>query len=233
MSDSDIFREVEQELRQEKLASLWEKYGVYVLGVMGAIVLGVGGYQSWNWWQTSRASEDGASFLEASRLGDDAADTAEDRFRGLAQNGVAGYSVLGGLRIAAIEAAKGNRDEAIRAYDRVASSSAADVMLSGFAKVQAASLLVDTAQREEVGRRLEGMTEASHPWRHSARELLALAAYRAGDQSEAQRLYEELLRDPDAPAPMRERAQMMLGLLVAPAVAAESTAPSPDAAQSN
>jgi hypothetical protein len=238
MSDGDIFREVEQELRKERLASLWERYGLYILSAAGAIVLSVGGYQTWTWWQAARASQDGAMFLETSRLGDDAVETAESRFRDLSENGTAGYAVLARLRVAAIEAAKGNRDEAVRAYDLAASSAASDVLLSGFARIQSASLLVDTAGREEITRRLDGMTSASHPWRHSARELLALAAYRANDQAEAQRLYEELLRDPDAPAPMRQRAQMMLSLLVAPAALAESRpAPdettSPEPAQSN
>jgi len=213
MSEGDIFREVEADLRREQLARYWHKYGIYVVASVLAIVLGVGGYQAWTWWQASRAASHGTDFIQASRLqSQDETDKAAQTFSALAEDGSAGYSALAQLRLAAISAAKGEKDAAVSAYDEVAKN-ANDSMLRDFARIQAATLLVDEAKPAEIEKRLEGMLETSNPWRHSAREMLALAAFRADQHDKARSLYQELLSDSETPAPMRRRAQMTLSLI--------------------
>lgn len=222
MSEGDIFREVEADLRREQLARYWHKYGIYVIGVALLVVASVGGYQTWTWWQSSRAAQDGAAFVQASGLQEEGElEAASQRLGALAEGGTGSYSVLANLRLAAVSAAQGADQAAVSAYDKVAARTDDD-MLRGFAKIQAATLLVDEAPIAEIEQRLEGMREASNPWRHSARELLAMAAYRGGESDKARSLYQELLGDSDTPAPMRQRAQMMLSLIDSPVESAES-----------
>lgn len=222
MSEGDIFREVEADMRRELLARYWEKYGVYVIAVALLIVLGVGGYQAWTWRQSSLAAADGAAFVQAGALREDGnLDAASERFSTLAEDGTGSYSVLANLRLAAVSAAQGQDEAAVAAYDKVAARTD-DAMLRDFAQIQAATLLVDEAPLAEIEKRLEGMREGSNPWRHSARELLGMAAFRAGDNGKARGLYQELLSDSDTPPPMRQRAQMMLALIDSPVPAGES-----------
>jgi len=217
MSDGDIFREVEADMRREQLARYWNKYGIYAIATALVIVLGVGGYQGWTWWQNSRAAADGAAFVEASALQQNGQpEAAAERFSTLAGSGMQSYSALAELRIAAISAAKGDTQAAVQAYDKVADNTN-DAMLRGFARIQAATLLVDSASLADLEQRLAGMRDDTNPWRHSARELLALSAYKTDDETRAQTLYEEILSDLETPAPMRQRAQMMLSLISAPA----------------
>lgn len=224
MSEGDIFREVEQEMRREQMAQLWRKYGAYVVATALVIVLAVGGYQGWAWWQSSRAASDGAAFVQASTLQQTGEqDAAAQTFSALAEDGTGSYSALAELRLAAIAAANGETDEAVQAYDRVAES-ASDPMLRGFARIQAATLLVDTADPAEIEQRIGDMRDDATPWRHSARELLALSAYKADQNDKASLIYQELLSDSDTPGPMRRRAQMMLELINAPAAAQTSDA---------
>jgi hypothetical protein len=222
MSEGDIFREVEQDMRREQMAQLWRKYGVYVIATALVIVLAVGGYQGWTWWQNSRAASDGAAFVEASTLQQNGQpDAAAETFSALSEDGMGSYSALSELRLAAIAAAKGETEAAVQAYDSVAES-ADDSMLRGFARIQAATLLIDTAEPSEIEQRIGGMRDDSSLWRHSARELLALSAFKADQNEKASTLYQELLSDGDTPGPMRQRAQMMLELINAPA-AGQST----------
>lgn len=223
MSEGDIFREVEEEIRREQFARLWQKYGVFVLLAAAMIVLGVAGYQGWTWWATKRAAEDGATLVRAQALVEEKKlDEAVSKFEKLAEDGWGGYPVLARLRLAAVAAARGESAKAVAAYDAVASDSSAEEMLKGFARIQAATLRLDEAPPDELKRRLEGMTDADGPWRYSARELLAMSAFKHGELGEARRLYEGLLGDPGAPAPMRQRAQMMLSLIAKPADAAKA-----------
>lgn len=217
MSEGDIFREVEQDMRREQMAQVWRKYGVYVIATALVIVLAVGGYQAWTWWQNSRAASDGAAFVGASTLQQNGQlDEAAETFSALAEDGMGSYSALAKLRLAAIAAAKGETDAAVQAYDSVAAS-ADDSMLRGFARIQAATLLIDTAELSEIEKRIGAMRDDSSLWRHSARELLALSAFKADQNEKASTLYQELLSDSDTPGAMRQRAQMMLELINAPA----------------
>jgi hypothetical protein len=215
MSEGDLFREVEQDMRREQMAQLWRRYGVYIIATALVIVLGVGGYQGWTWWQSSRAASDGTAFVEAStleRAGQP--DEAVQKFSALAEDGTGSYSALSQLRLAAIEAAKGETEAAVAAYDNVAARTD-DPMLRGFARVQAATLLVDTVPPGEIETRIGDMLDGASAWRNSARELLALAFFRADDNEQARGLYQELLSDPETPGPMRQRAQVMLELMTA------------------
>ncbi len=224
MSEGDIFREVEADLRREQLSRYWQKYGVYAIGVAVAVVLFVGGYQAWTWRQASLAASDGAAFVEASLLqeGGDLEGSAE-KFSELAHGGSGQYSALASLRLAAVSAARGDDAGAVAAYDEVAGQTD-DPMLRGFARIQAATLLVDSAPLAEMESRLSDMRAASNPWRHSARELLALSAYNAGVKDKARELYEELLRDTETPLPMRQRAEMMLAVIDSPVRTGQSAA---------
>ncbi len=225
MSEGDIFREVEADLRREQLSRYWQRYGIYVIAVALLIVLSVGGYQAWTWRQSSLAAADGAAFVQASAQQEQGnLDVASQQFSALAEGGTGSYPLLADLRLAAVSAARGEDDAAVAAYDKVAARTD-DAMLRGFARIQAATLLVDEAAFSDIEARLEGMREATNPWRHSARELLAMAASKAGQNDKAREIYQELLSDGDTPQPMRQRAQMMLSLIDSPAQSAE-TAPS-------
>ena len=57
---SDIFHEVDEEVRREQLKKLWERYQNYVVALAIAAVLGVGGWRAWDWWEAKKAAETGA-----------------------------------------------------------------------------------------------------------------------------------------------------------------------------
>lgn len=63
-------------------------------------------------------------------------------------------------------------------------------------------------------RRLKGLIDANSPWRFSARELLGLSAYKHTNMREAELQFSALLSDQVTPPNLRERADMMLALIV-------------------
>jgi hypothetical protein len=73
-------------------------------------------------------------------------------------------------------------------------------------------LLVDSAGANEMQTRLEPLTAADRPFRHSARELIALAAWRSGDMKTAQRWFDMIMTDAETPSGTRTRIEMMMAL---------------------
>ena len=140
-------------------------------------------------------------------------DEAVKRFAEVAAGNHRGYALLARLNLAAQHAAGGRRDEAVKIYDEVAASQTADPNLRTAARLRAALLILDTAPREDIVRRVGDLNTPDNVWRNQAREILALAAYRAKDFTEADKLMNDIVLDQEAPQDMRQRAQIMISLL--------------------
>lgn len=215
MSDDSIFREVDEAVRQDQLKKLWDKYGVIVVAGAVAIVAGVGGYKGWVWWQAEQARETGARFVGGqARIEEGKPAEAAEIFKSLAQDGPSGYRLLSRFQLAALYVTQGKTEQAAKLYDELASATGGGKVLQDYARLQAAALRVDTAPFDDLLGQIESLAKPNNPWRHTAREILGLSAYRNGDIQVAERYYNLMITDQQTPANMRRRAEMMLSLMV-------------------
>lgn len=211
---TDIFREVDEEIRQDNLKALLDRYGIYLLGACIGVIIAVAGLKGWEYYQRSSAEAAGARYIEAIELAEaDKTAEAEAIFRDIAADGPAGYATLARFQKAASLVARGERDEAVNEYVRLANDGSLNDLLRGLANVRGALILIDIGSRDDVEARLANLNTRDNPWRNTARELLGLAAYKAGDVAAADRLYNEIVGDPAAASNVRQRAQIMLSLL--------------------
>jgi hypothetical protein len=217
MSDNSFFREVDEAVRHDQYKKLWDRYGIAVLVAAACLIAAVAAYKGWTYWQNRQAQAAGAEFTEALTLETPpASDTkkAREMFDALAKSGPEGYQVLSRFQIAASEADAGETDKAVADYDALSTDSKVDSILQGLAAIQAATLRLDTADYADMERRLKGFTGADNPWRFSARELLGLSAYQHNNMRVAEEQFTELLGDQGTPPNLRDRANMMLALIV-------------------
>ena len=99
---SDIFREVDEEVRREQLQKLWERYQNLIIAGLILILAGVGGWRIYEWWETKKAAELGAAFEAAQTLSQEGKHAdAEDAFGKIAAEGTASYRSLARVRRAA------------------------------------------------------------------------------------------------------------------------------------
>jgi hypothetical protein len=225
MSDRDFFREVDEAVRQDRYKALWDKFGLYIMVAAALIVAGVGGYKAWSYWQESQAKQAGGEFSNALVLQDSGqAEKAREAFETLAGKGPSGYRVLSRFQLAVSAAEAGDAEKAVALYDALATDASTDSILKGLAVIQAATLRLETADYAEMERRLKGLIDEGSPWRYSARELLGLSAYRLKNMPEAEKQFSELLAEQGTPANLRERADMMLAVIVGAPQALSTTA---------
>jgi hypothetical protein len=210
---SDILREVDEELRRERYQKLWERYGIYLVGAALVLVLAVAGWRGWEWYQAREAASAGARFETALEL--DAAgkqSEADEILAALANNAPRGYRTLARFRMAA-ELSKRDRAAGAAAYDALADDTSVEAAFRDLAKLRAALSLVDTASASEIARRVDPLIAGNSAFKASAREVLALARFRAGEREAARKLFVEVVADPETPPSLRSRAQLMLALL--------------------
>jgi len=209
---SDIFQEVDEEVRRERLNKLWEQYGGLIVTVALVIVVGIGGWRLYQWWEAKQAAEAGKQFEAAAQLSEQGKhDEAAALFTKLSSEGTAGYRALARFRTAQ-ELSTRDAQGAVKAYDALAADRGIGQPLQDLAEIRGALLLVDTAPYEELRNRLEPLTANDRPFHHTARELLALSAWRAGDQTASRRWIDLILTDAETPSNIRARAEMLMAL---------------------
>jgi hypothetical protein len=212
---TDIFHEVDEEVRREQLKKLWERYGYYIIAGCVLIIAGIGAWRGYEWWETKKAAEAGVAFEQAVTLAESGKpQEAEAAFAKLATDGTAGYRVLARLREAA-ELAQSDPKAAIKSYDDIAADRGAGEAIQDVAALRAGFLLVDSASYAEMRARLEPLTRADRPFRYGARELLTLSAWKHGDMSAARQWADMIITDPQTPAGARSRAELLSELIAA------------------
>jgi hypothetical protein len=212
---ADIFQEVDEEVRREQFKKLWQRYGNFIIAACLLVVAVVGGWRGYEWWQAKKAGEAGAAFEQAVTLAEAGKHKeAADAFAKLAVDGSAGYRVLARLREAA-ELVRTDRKAAIDAYDEIAANNGVGQVIQDLAVARAGFLLVDTASYSEMRERLNPLTAPERTFRHSARELLALSAWKAGDMNAARQWADMMITDPETPAGTRSRAEVLSELIAA------------------
>jgi hypothetical protein len=220
---SDIFHEIEEDLRRERMARVWKRFGPLIVACAVLIVLGVSGWRGWQWYSAKQAEETGGRYeaaLALARTGKAA--EAETALRAMIPDSPDGYELLARFR-AATELAETDKAAAAARFEEIAQDISVPAQTRDLARIRAAVLLVDTGSQADVASRVEPLAVAGNNWRHSAREILALAAWKAGDVENTRRWAQELISDPETPGGARARGQLLLDLTGAADVPASAT----------
>ncbi len=210
MSDDGFFREVDEEVRSDKVAQIWKRFGNLMIAGCVVLVVAVGGFKGWQYWQAQLAEKAGMDWYNAIALSEGGKTAeAEVAFDQITNSDHKGYSVLAKLSQAARLGQEGKTAEAVKIYDSVAADSSVDQPLQDLARVRAGYLLVDTSDVSDLASRLSGLEAGNSSWRHAVREILALANVRAGDYKAADEQLNMILADTATPAALRTRTALV------------------------
>jgi hypothetical protein len=210
---SDIFREIDEELRRDNLLKLWHRYGKYLIAVALVAVLIAGGIVAWRDYQASQRRAQAARYSSAlAMVREGKSAEAARMFAVLAQEG-GGYGVLAAFEQAELLAKNGDRKGAIAAYDRLASSSGIDPEFRDLAVLLSVMQALPDTEAKGVIERLQPLTASGNPWRTSALDLTAAAKLKSGDRDGAREIYQQLADDLTAPQTLRARAAEMAAAL--------------------
>ena len=210
---SDIFREIDEEVRRDKAAAILKRYGNVFLALA---VIAIGAVAAWQYWvyrQNAAAQAEGARLeaaLKSSRDGSSA--EAEAALKDIASTAPAGYREIARFRLAA-ETAKGDPAAGAAAFQALAADSSLSQLYRDLAGLRAGMLKVDTGTYDEVRAILEPISAAQGVWRHSAREFLGIAALKANRYDDAGSWFDAIMTDAQSPAALRQRTNLYLALV--------------------
>ena len=211
---SDIFQEVDEEVRRDKAAEFWKKYQNLILAGAAVIVLASGGFRYWQYEREKAAQSAGDQFqaaltaLEGGKL-----DEAKAGFDKIAAQGPSGYRGLAQMAAAGAKA-QGDPQGAIGAFDAVAGDAAIDPLLRDAARLRAALLRVDISGEQQKGEAaLTALSTESGPYRRVARLALGALALDRKDYDDAAKQFDVVLGDSETSPDERQLASRWLGLV--------------------
>ena len=216
---SDVFEEVEENLRTEKWSSFAKRWWPAAAGVVLVGLLIAGGFwfvdarKGWTGAEASQAYARGVEALQAQNT-----TAAEAAFVEAEAAGNRPYRALALMQRAALRVTAEDFDGAVALFDEAAEAGG-DPMISDIASLKAAWLLMDTADLAAITARLEPLTETGRPFRHYAREALALARLQHGQAATAQQQLQAMALELDVPEGMRQRVQVAAAMIESGAAA--------------
>jgi hypothetical protein len=216
LSDDPLLREIEEDLRRDRLEQLWKRYGTWVITLAVIFVLAVAGREMWRWYERREANDASTRYIAAIEVAASDPKAAQEALRTLADKGPKGYALLARLREAGLYMQQGNAQAAAAIYSEVEDAAPRPafrdlaVILGGYASL-AANLTAEQATQWQ--KKLTPLAADTSPWRFSARELLAIITLQSGNNGKAKELFAQLADDAKAPADIRERAKMIVGQL--------------------
>jgi len=207
---ADFFREVDEEVRRDRIIRLWTKYRFFLITAAVLLVAGTGAWRLFAQYREGTAEAAGTKFEAAMQLSRDGkSEEAAAAFEAAAKTAPRGYAILARLR-AADEAAAGDPQAAIKAYEALAASPGIDPLYQDIAKLRAAMLRVDTDDPLDFERKFAPLASDTFAYRYQIRELLGLAALKRGAFDAAANWFDGIVSDTRSPPGLNMRARALL-----------------------
>ncbi len=206
---SDFFREVDEEVRRDRIVKLWTNYrSLFIAGAI-SLVAGTGAWRLYAEHRDGMAEAAGTKFEAAMQLSRDGkSEEAAAAFDALIKTAPEGYANLARLR-AADDRAESDPQAAIKAYEDLAAGNAKPVY-KDFARLRAAMLRIDTDDPAEFERKFAPYASDTFPYRYQMRELLGLAALKRNAFDTAANWFDGIAGDTRAPPAIKMRARTLL-----------------------
>lgn len=203
---SDIFREVDEDLRRDRMESAFKRYGGVMLAAALAVVAATGGTVAWRNWQQSQKEQETTALAAALSQAVQGPDKGVEALAAFAAKADPGMAALAQLNAAALLAREGKTAEAVAVYDKLSGNVGAAAVYRELAALLSVMHQLESGDPAQLQARLQPLTADANPWRFSAREMTAVLAARAGDKDRARTLFQQLADDSQAPAGVRSRA---------------------------
>lgn len=223
---TDIFDEVGEDLRRDQLKRVWQRYNGLIIGAAVLIVVATAGWRGYETWAASRAATAGSAFEAALAKADEGDHkAAAEALVAFASDAPGDYARLARFRAATEHAAAGETDNALASFEALANDASLPAELRDLARIRAAMIAVDREDLAAIKTRLGPLDTDINAWRHSARELIAIAAVKAEAWDEARAMLDKLQADPAVPQDVAQRAQILAGVVRAAVGEPEKPAP--------
>lgn len=227
-NNAALLQEVDEAVRKDRLDTIMQRFGRWIVAGVIAALLAFGGYLYWGHRQEVARGEKAEKLLAAfDKVASGQPSAAAAALKTLEGEGDPAYRAAALLEQSNLKAQSGDIKGAAALVAKVAADTKLDQSLRDMALIRQTALEFDTLKPEAVIARLKPIVDAKDPassWFPSAAELSAAAYYQQGKFDEAGKLYGRIAKTPRISKSLQSRAVQMAGMLGVDAVADRAAA---------
>jgi hypothetical protein len=214
---TDVFDEISDDLRREKLNQFWKENGAWIIGgAIGAVLL----TGALTFWRQHESARDAEATTQLTRVVEAANVTGLESFAATADKN---HAMMARFLAADAYLEQKQTDKALALYNAIASTSGLDETWRDLARIHSISLRLDKDPPDALAKELSALSGDKDVWRYGAREMQALLAARQGQMQTAADILARITADPEAPGDMRQRALSLRQLYIANAKASQKS----------
>lgn len=215
LREDSLMREIEEDLKNEQIKSLWDRYGLVIILIVALALTAAVSFETFKSWSNKRAQELSNAYAVAVSLQNQGRlDESLNILQNIAQSNRGIYADVAKLQVANIYFEQGKNTEALALLEQLAHNDKANDQMREIATVKLASYMLDSdAPAEEIRSLLVPLTENESNWSNISHELLAMLAIRDGNMDEARAEYEKIINSATVRDNLKVRAQDMIAIL--------------------
>ncbi|MBO7556350.1 MAG: tetratricopeptide repeat protein [Alphaproteobacteria bacterium] len=214
--EQDAFlQEVEEDLKNESLKKLWDKYGLFVIIFVAAILTLAVSYESIKSWYIRRAENWSNAYSIALVLQNQGKyEESIDALNMIINKKFGAFASLAKMQQVNVLLDNGNQELALNKLSEIIADKSFEPELRDVAIVKLASFKQNTASREEMENLLSSITsQPQNSWYGTAQSMLAGVSLRDGDKETAKNIYEKLLENNDVSDDFKNKIKNILSVL--------------------
>ncbi len=198
---SDMFREVDEAMQQEKMMNLWKQHGSTLIAALIVLVLSTSVMTYYYKWDANRNAAETARLTEALQ-----SETPEAALMELSKDTRKGHSAIAAMSAANLKLSDGNKAEAATLYKQVADNSKSPRNIRDLARV----LYVQNADAPDIAILKPLLSNAKSPWLwHAKIEAAVMTAHNDNDYAKALTYLEDFDTAKFVPATLKQRANAL------------------------
>ncbi len=205
---ADIFDEIEEDLRRDRMKLLWQRYGNYIIGLAVLIIIVVAGNQGYDYWKESESQTAGDAFFEA--VG---ADESLDALTTLVPDLPVGYEMLARFRIAALHAEDGDNFTAEQSFLALSEDNSIDIFYREVALLLSVMNAPSSVDKNILIGRLSSLSAFPGSLQGLALETSAGLYLELNERDKAISTLTEASKLPDIPSSLRQRISQSLSII--------------------
>ena len=210
-----FIKEVNEDLKNESMKKLWDKYGLYIIILVAAALTAAVSFETMKAWHTKKIQKWSDSYAYALSLQNQGKyDDSIQTFDYIAGQDYGIFSDLAQMQKANILLDQNKTDEALKLMAEIAADKSFNSQLRDTVALKLASYKLENAPIDEIRQLIGGIAQdAENSWQPSANEMLALAYLRDGEIAQAREIYDQLLQSDKTSEVMKVRIKDILSAL--------------------
>ena len=202
---SDILRQVDEDLRKDKLLAIWRSYRIYIVSFILTVLISLSGYQYYLSVFNSKHEAILEAYIEA--INSTNSDISINKLIKLDQSDNSYIKGLAKLKRAELYFNYNNNDEALNLLKSISNDNTLNPVIRDLALYKYLMLQLDILDKDLYFEAIDSERLKESNFRYLFKELKALKYLILGDRINSLEIFESIILDNNAPSDLKTRAE--------------------------